>query len=460
MKENFLWGSSISAGQCEGGFSTRGMTVVDNIPQSKPLRFKHLNNPGEYIDVPSGVFYPSQVGVEFYEHYQEDIARFAEMGFKALRISCLWSRVFPDGDNDVPNEAGLEFYDNVINELVKHNITPIITLVHFDMPLWVVKDYDGFRNRHTVDLYIKFAKVLINRYKDRVKHWISFCEINVMNHALYMVGGTVLKEHENRQEVLYQCAHHEILATCLLVKVAHEIDPDALVSCEVAGTPHYPLTSRPDDYRLMVEAERSNYRYTDALVKGKYPYYMLRDIENNNYNVVMTNEDLEVIKNYNLDFIAVSYYKTEIVSVDKSVNKNPYLEQTKWDWTIDAKGFGIMLNNMYERYEIPILVVENGLGTSDELIDGQVHDDYRINYLREHIIEMKKAINEGVDVMGYLTWAAMDVVSTSEGQMSKRYGFVYVDRNDDGSGTLKRFIKDSFHWYKKVIASDGEDLEI
>lgn len=446
MNKEFLWGSSISGGQCEGGYSSRSETVVDIIPQGKETRFAYLNHPGIYMQRPEG-FYPSQDGIEFYEHYKEDIALFAEMGLKALRFSVLWSRIFLD-DSLEPNEEGLQFYDNVIDELIKHHIEPIITTIHFDMPLWVVEKYNGFANRKVVELYEHYVRTIVQRYHDRVKYWISFCEINVMNHALYMVGGTILKDGENREQVLHQCAYHKLLANALLVKTCHEIDPDLKVGCEVAGTPCYPLTSSPLDYQLMMEEQRKDSRYTDVMVKGHFPYYFLKKL--NEYHVDLKEKDMEIMKKNTLDFIAVSYYKTSLASVD-GVKDNPCLEKTPFDWTIDPMGFRIMLNQMYERYEKPIMVVENGLGTYDQVEDGQIHDDYRIDYLNQHIQQMELAIEDGVDVIGYLTWAALDVVSTSEGMMSKRYGFIYVDRQDDGSGTFKRIPKDSFYWYQKLI---------
>lgn len=446
MNKEFLWGSSISGGQCEGGYSSRSETVVDIIPQGKETRFAYLNHPGIYMQRPEG-FYPSQDGIEFYEHYKEDIALFAEMGLKALRFSVLWSRIFLD-DSLEPNEEGLQFYDNVIDELIKHHIEPIITTIHFDMPLWVVEKYNGFANRKVVELYEHYVRTIVQRYRDRVKYWISFCEINVMNHALYMVGGTIFKDGENREQVLHQCAYHKLLANALLVKTCHEIDPDLKVGCEVAGTPCYPLTSSPLDYQLMMEEQRKDSRYTDVMVKGHFPYYFLKKL--NEYHIDLKEEDMEIMKKNTLDFIAVSYYKTALASVD-GVKDNPCLENTPFDWTIDPVGFRIMLNQMYERYEKPIMVVENGLGTYDQVEDGQIHDDYRIDYLNQHIQQMELAIEDGVDVIGYLTWAALDVVSTSEGMMSKRYGFIYVDRQDDGSGTFKRIPKDSFYWYQKLI---------
>ncbi len=446
MNKSFLWGSSISGGQCEGGYSSRSETVVDIIPQGKETRIKYLNQPGIYMQRPEG-FYPSQKGVEFYENYKEDIALYGQMGLKALRFSVLWSRIFLD-DSLEPNEEGLKFYDDVINELLKYNIEPIITTIHFDMPLWVVEKYNGFVNRKVVDLYEHYVRTIVQRYHDRVKYWISFCEINVMNHMLYMVGGAVLKEGEDREEVLHQCAYHKLLANARLVKVCHEIDSELKVGCEVAGTPYYPLTSLPEDYQLMIEEQRKDSRYTDVMVKGHFPYYFLKKLKE--YHVEIKEEDMEEMKKHTLDFIAVSYYKTSLASTE-GVRDNPRLEKTAFGWTIDPKGFRIMLNQMYERYEKPIMVVENGLGTYDQVEDGKIHDDYRIEYLEKHIEQMELAIEDGVEVIGYLTWAAMDVVSTSEGMMSKRYGFIYVDREDDGSGTLERIPKDSFYWYQNLI---------
>ena len=455
MSKDFLWGSSISGGQCEGGFESRSETVVDIIPQGKETRFQYLDDPGIYLEQPPG-FYPSQKGVEFYEHYQEDIAMYAQMGLKALRFSVLWSRIFLD-DKMAINEEGLQFYDRVIDELIKYGIEPIITTIHFDMPLWVVKKYNGFANRKTIELYQTYVETIVNRYHDRVRYWISFCEINVMNHALYMVGGTIVKSGEDRDYLLHLCAYHKLLANAILVKTCHDIDPSLQVGCEVAGTPCYPLTSSPKDYMLMIQQERSNNRYTDVMVKGEYPYYFAKEMRD--YGIDMKKDDLAFLKTYTLDFIAVSYYKSSLAS-HEGMNTNPYLKTTEFGWTIDPQGFRIMLNNMYERYHIPIMVVENGLGTYDKVEDGKIHDDYRIDYLQKHIHQMKLAIEDGVDIIGYLTWAAMDVVSTSEGMMSKRYGFIYVDRQDDGSGSLKRIRKDSFYWYQKLIQEEESKYEV
>ena len=446
MSKHFLWGSSISGGQCEGGYNSRSETVVDIIPAGKNTRLKYLDNPGIYMTRPEG-FYPSQKGVEFYENYKEDIALYAKMGLKALRFSILWSRIFLD-ESLTPNEEGLKFYDNVINELLKYHIEPIITTIHFDMPVWVVEKYNGFYNKQVVRLYEYYVKTIVCRYHDRVKYWISFCEMNIMNQALYMVAGTIVPKGQKRDEILHQCAYHQLLANAILVKVCHEMDRSLKVGCEVAGSPCYPLTSSPEDYQLMMQVDRSNYRYTDVMVKGHFPYYFLKELQS--YHIEMLEEDIDVIRKNTLDFIAVSYYKTGLAS-SEGTTINPKLETTPFGWTIDPVGLRIMLNEMYERYEKPIMIVENGLGTYDKLENGQIHDDYRINYLQKHIEQMELAMADGVNVIGYLTWSAMDVVSTSEGYMSKRYGLIYVDREDDGSGTLKRIPKDSFYWYQHLI---------
>lgn len=451
--KDFLWGSSISGGQCEGGFSSRSETVVDMIPQGRVSRAQYLDNPKQYI-YEQDIFYPSRDGVEFYEHYKEDIALMAEMGFKALRFSVLWSRIFLD-DSLEPNEEGLQFYDNVINELLKYGIEPIITTIHFDMPLWVVKKYNGFYNRKVVDLYQHYVKTIVQRYHDRVKYWISFCEINNMNICLYMVGGTIVKEGEDRNQILHQCIYHKLLANAILVKTCHDIDSSLMVGCEIAGTPIYPMTSSPKDYMTMLHKQRDNNRYTDVMVKGHFSYYFLKELKDN--KVIMNNNDLKIIQENTLDFLAPSYYRTMVISYN-GLQENPYLEKTQFGWEIDPEGLRIMLNELYERYEKPIIIVENGLGTPDKVENGKVHDSYRIEYLKKHIEQINLAIQDGVNIFGYLTWAAMDVVSTSEGMLSKRYGFIYVDRNDDGTGTMKRIKKDSFYWYKKVIDTNGEDL--
>ncbi|MBQ3459762.1 MAG: glycoside hydrolase family 1 protein [Solobacterium sp.] len=453
MRDNFLWGSSISGGQCEGGYDSRGETVVDIMPQGKGTRFQYLNDPGRYLEHPDE-WYPSRNGVEFYSHYKEDIALYGELGFKALRFSVLWSRIFPEGPDHV-SEEGLQFYDNVIDELKKHNIEPIITTIHFDMPLWVVTKYNGFYNRETVSLYKEYVQTITDRYADRVRYWISFCEINVMNHALYMVGGTIVPEGKTREEVLLQCAYHKLLANAAFTEICHA--KGLLAGCEIAGAPTYTLHASPADYLLKMKADRDNWRYADVMAKGTIPYYFRQDLQRN--GVKISEEDQAFLKANTLDFLAPSYYRSNLASSDGTAI-NPDLQVTPFGWTIDPAGLRIMLNELYERYEKPVLIVENGLGTYDTVEEnGRIHDSYRIDYLRKHIEQLKTACEQdGVDVIGYLTWAAMDLVSTSEGMMSKRYGFIYVDLDDQGHGTYARSRKDSFFWYQNVIRTNGEEL--
>ena len=453
MKPGFLWGSSISGGQCEGGYATRGETVVDIMPQGKGIRLQYLNDPGKYLDHPDE-WYPSRNGTEFYEHYKEDIALFAEMGFKALRFSVLWSRIFPNGPEQV-SEEGLQFYDDVIDELKKYNIEPIITTIHFDMPLWLVTKYNGFYNRESVDLYRKYVETIVGRYGDRVKYWISFCEINVMNTALYMVGGAIVPKGKERNEVLLQTAYNKLVANAVMVEVCHA--HGLLAGCEIAGAPVYAHKPTAEDAMLKIKADRDNCRYGDVMAKGKIPFYFRKELEENNIGIKA--EDEAFFAANTLDFIAPSYYRSAFVS-SEGIKDNPLLEKTAFGWTIDPQGFRVTLNELYERYEKPNLIVENGLGTYDVKDENdEIHDDYRIDYLRRHIEQMELAADEdGVDIIGYLTWAAIDVVSTSEGMMSKRYGFIYVDLDDEGNGTYKRYRKDSFDWYRKVIATDGKQL--
>lgn len=453
MKKNFLWGSSISAGQCEGGFDSRRPCVVDMIPQGR-TRIQYLNVPGNYLQDQEG-FFPSRDGVEFYSHYKEDIDLFKEMGLKALRFSIMWSRIFFD-DSMTVNEEALAFYDDVIDTLIQNGIEPIITTIHFDMPLWVAEKYNGFYDHKTVELYEQYVRTIVGRYHDRVKYWISYCEINVMNQALYMVTGAARQENYDREEMLLRSAYHMLEGNSLLVKICHEYDPDIQVGCEVAGTPVYPLSSDPEDYFAMWKEERKENRFTDVMVKGKIPYDLKKQWKD--HGIECTKETEDLFAKYTLDFLAISYYRTTAISKE-GIQSNPYLKSTQFGWMIDPLGMRTMLNQMYARYEIPIMIVENGLGTYDTLENEKVYDDYRIEYLREHIEQMKRAIEDGVDVIGYLTWAAIDLVSTSEGMMSKRYGFIYVDRNDDGSGSLTRMPKKSYYWYKKVIASKGKDLK-
>lgn len=473
FRKDFLWGGATAANQCEGGYDLdgRGLANVDLMPGG-PERVKVLTGEKVMLDFVDGLHYPAKVGIDMYHRYKEDIALFGEMGFKVYRLSIAWSRIFPNGDDETPNEKGLQFYDNLFDECHKHGIEPLVTLTHFDCPLNLTKKYGSWKNRKMVEFFERYVTTVFNRYKGKVKYWLTVNEINILLHAPFMGAGVVVEEGENRDKVLYQAAHHELLASALATKIAHEVDPENKVGCMLAAGSNYPYSCHPDDVFAALEADRQNYFFTDIHVRGKYPSYALKELERKNALPVMEEGDLELLAENTVDFVSFSYYSSRVSSgrpemqdqtegnVFKSL-KNPHLKASEWGWQIDPKGLRYTLNAIYDRYQIPLFISENGLGaidTPDE--NGYVEDDYRIEYLREHIKEMKKAVElDGVDLFGYTTWGPIDLVSASTGEMKKRYGFIYVDLDNDGNGTLKRSKKKSFDWYKQVIASNGEKLD-
>ncbi len=473
FRKDFLWGGATAANQCEGAYNVdgRGLANVDVIPHGKD-RYAVISGQKKMLDFEEGYHYPAQEGIRFYENYKEDIKLFAEMGFKTFRMSIAWTRIFPKGDETEPNEKGLQFYEDVFKECRKYDIEPLVTITHFDCPIHLIKEYGGWRNRKMIDFYERLVRTLFTRYKGLVKYWITFNEINMILHAPFMGAGIVFEEGENREEVLYQAAHHELVASALATKIAHEIDPENQVGCMLAGGQYYPYTCHPDDVFLAMEKDRENYFFIDVQARGEYPAYALKELERKGIEIQMKPEDLKLLKENTVDYISFSYYSSRTVSADPEVNKltegnifpslkNPHLDESEWGWQIDPLGFRVTLNTLYDRYQKPLFVVENGLGAMDEVNEeGQIIDDYRIDYLRQHIKAMRDAVVEdGVDLLGYTTWGPIDLVSASTGEMSKRYGFIYVDRQDDGSGSFQRMKKKSFDWYKKVIASNGEDLE-
>ncbi|MGN1181750.1 MAG: 6-phospho-beta-glucosidase [Faecalibacillus sp.] len=471
MKENFLWGGATAANQCEGAYQAggRGIANVDLIPYGQDRR-KVATGERKMLSFESDYYYPSLEGIDFYHHYKEDIRLFSEMGFKILRLSISWSRIFPMGDEDEANEKGLQFYENVFKECHRYDIEPLVTITHFDIPLHLIKKYGGWRNRKLIDFYKKYVKVIMKRYKGLVKYWLTFNEINVILHMPFMGAGLVFEENENKLQVQYQAAHHELVASAWATKIAHEIDSENYIGCMLAGGDYYPYSCHPEDVWLALNMDRENLSFIDIQSRGYYPSYLLKLFEKNNFNIVMTDEDLLILKKYTVDFISFSYYSSRCISASQKAyvpngstfkeTPNPYLKESHFGWKIDPLGLRITLNHLYDRYQKPLFIVENGLGAPDILEkNGRIHDDYRIDYLKEHIQALKEAVDEdGVDVMGYTTWGCIDLVSATTGEMSKRYGFIYVDKDNQGNGTLKRYKKDSFYWYKKVIASNGECL--
>jgi 6-phospho-beta-glucosidase len=471
FRKDFLWGGATAANQCEGAYNLdgRGLANVDVIPHGKD-RWLVATGTRKMFDFEDGYYYPAKVGIDFYHHYKEDIALFAGMGFKVYRMSIGWSRIYPNGDEETPNEEGLKFYENVFRECRKYGIEPLVTITHFDIPMHLVTKYGGWRNRKMVEFYKRLTRTLFERYKGLVKYWLTFNEINIMLHAPFMGAGICLEEGEDRFKVLYTAAHHELVASAWATKIAHEVDPEMMVGCMMNAGTSYPYSCNPEDVLLAQKTNRQNYFFIDVQSRGRYPGYALKEFERHGFEVPAKDDDLEILRNNTVDFISFSYYSTRVVTTDATAKRdknnmldsvsNPYLEKSEWGWTIDPLGFRITLNELYDRYQKPLFVVENGLGAKDEFVNDTVEDDYRIEYLRKHIQNMKDAVDlDGVDLLGYTTWGPIDLVSASTGEMSKRYGFIYVDRDDYGNGTLKRYKKKSYDWYKKVIASNGEDLD-
>ncbi|WP_046213942.1 6-phospho-beta-glucosidase [Paenibacillus wulumuqiensis] len=470
--DNFLWGGAIAANQAEGAYleDGKGLTVVDLLPTGEK-RYEIMKGYLSSLTPLEGEFYPAHEAIDFYHRYPEDIALFAEMGFKALRVSISWARIFPTGEDAVPNEAGLAFYDRMFDELLKHDIQPVVTLAHFDVPIQLIEKYGSWRSRELVTLFETYARTVLERYRDKVKYWMTFNEINMLLHLPFLGAGLVFKEGDNVKQIQYQAAHHQLVASALAVKACHELIPDGQIGCMLAAGSFYPYTCNPEDVYQGMEKDRESYFFIDVQSRGEYPGYARRFFRDHQLDIVMESGDAEILKNNTVDYIGFSYYSSRTTSTDPEIIKNitsgnvfgsvanPYLDKSEWGWTIDPKGFRITANQLYDRYQKPLFVVENGLGAADEpAADGTVNDDYRIDYLQRHIAEMSEAIEDGVDIIGYTSWGPIDIVSASSGEMRKRYGYIYVDRDNEGNGSLDRSRKKSFDWYKNVIASNGTDL--
>lgn len=474
--ENFLWGGATAANQLEGAYLAdgKGLSVADAMPGGK-IRFEVLGSP-EFdwtIDEEKYV-YPNHKGISYYEHFKEDIALFAEMGFKCYRFSIAWSRIFPQGDELEPNEAGLKFYDQVIDECLKYGIEPVITISHYEMPLNLAKKYGGWKNRELITFYERYAKVVLTRFHRKVKYWMTFNEINSALHFPALSQGMVLSNGAGDFKNIAQAWHNQFVASSLAVKIGHELDPDLKIGCMIIYATTYSLDANPVNQAATMEQNQVfNYYCADVQVRGEYPGYTNRFLNSRGVkfeDLDITKEDLDLLKAYPVDYVGFSYYMSSAVTVtgDESDTvdgnllggvRNPFLKASEWGWQIDPVGLRIALNELYNRYQKPVFVVENGLGAVDEInAEGQIIDDYRIDYLRAHIEQMAKAIEDGVDLMGYTPWGCIDLVSASTGEMSKRYGFIYVDLDDKIEGSGKRMKKKSFDWYKQVIASNGADL--
>jgi len=473
FNKDFLWGGAVAAHQLEGGWNQGGKG-----PSTADVMTAGANGvPRQITDgVIEGLNYPNHEAIDFYHRYKDDIKLFAEMGFKCFRTSIAWSRIFPNGDELEPNEEGLKFYDDMFDEMLKYGIEPVITLSHFEIPYGIVKNYGGWRSRKVIDFFVRYSTTVMERYKNKVKYWMTFNEINNQTETDYDLfaftcSGIVFKEGENRAEVTYQAVHNELVASALVVKYGHEINPNFKIGCMLAYVPVYPYSCNPEDMMLSVEAMHDRYVFGDVHCRGYYPSYAIKDWERKGYNIKMEDGDAEILKEGCVDYIGFSYYMSAAVKSDNESDgdgmsgyskavKNPYVKASDWGWQIDPVGLRYGLNSLYERYQKPLFIVENGFGAIDvKQEDGSCNDEYRIDYLAEHITEMKKAVEiDGVDLMGYTPWGCIDLVSFGTGEMKKRYGFIYVDKDNDGNGTLERSRKKSFNWYKNVIKTNGEEI--
>ena len=462
---DFLWGGATAANQCEGAYNEdgKGLSIQDVLPHGFGERTKQPTPENLKLK-----------GIDYYHRFKEDIALFAEMGFKVYRFSIAWSRIYPTGEEEEANEAGLKFYENVINECRKYHIEPLVTISHYETPLALAEKYNGWTSRRMIELYLKYCQTLFTRFKGKVRYWITFNEINSVLRQPFMSGAINTPKNELSKQDLYQAMHHELVASSLATKMAHEVDPENKVGCMVVGITIYPLTPNPDDILKVMDLDNDLYFFLDIHCRGKYPYFAKRRFEEMNISLDITKQDLEDLKN-TVDFIAFSYYSSNCATADPSLGepsrsnmtpelrKNPYSQVSQWGWQIDPKGLRYTLNRLYARYELPLFVAENGLGARDSLVeDGKgsytVIDDYRIAYMREHIAQMEEAIKDGVEVLGYTSWGCIDLISCSTAEIDKRYGFIYVDLYSDGSGSLERYRKKSFYWYKKVIETNGQNL--
>lgn len=481
--KNFLWGGAVAANQCEGAFleDGKGLNVSDvskgllNTPKMKWNKDKWV------ADIENENIL-NHKGIDFYHHYKEDLALMKEMGFKAFRTSISWARIFPNGDEEIPNEEGLKFYDNLFDEMNKLGIEPVVTLSHYETPLHLLTEYGGWLNEKMIEYWQNYVSIVFNRYKGKIKYYLTFNEINNLFKIPFAAGGVLDIHPKHTEKVnedltkkdLYQAAHYIALANAKTVKLIHEIDPNAKIGAmlSLSSLVTYPKTCNPSDVIAAMNFQHQQMFFLDLFCKGIYPGYAKREWDELDIKPKMNDGDLELIKNYTVDYIAFSYYKSCVIS-DGEVMKtdtggayganNEYIKiysPEPWRWPVDPKGLRYLCNFLNDHYNLPLFIVENGIGLKESLNDGTVlEDEFRIEYVKEHLKQLKEAIKDGCDVIGYLYWGPIDIISAGTGVIDKRYGFVYVDLNNDGSGTFKRYKKTKcFNWYKNVISSNGENL--
>ncbi len=476
LPKNFLWGGAVAAHQIEGGWNVdgKGPSTADVMTAGRNGVSRKITTEG----ILETEYYPNHEAIDFYHRYKEDIQLFKEMGLKALRTSINWTRIYPNGDDAEPNEAGLKFYDDLFDELLRNGIEPVITLSHFEIPLALYHNYGGFRHKKVIDFFVKYAETVMTRYKDKVKYWMTFNEINNQadgQHELHTWTNSAIlfEDGENREAIIYQAAINELIASARVVKLGREINPDFQIGCMMAYVPVYPFSSKPEDQMAALKVMNRRFFYSDVHARGLVPDYVEKEWEAKGYQIALSDEERDSLTEGTVDYIGFSYYMSgAVTTLDEaggySINDfpsakwldNPYVTASDWGWQIDPVGLRYILNLVYERYNLPLFIVENGFGAYDQIDeDGRINDQYRIDYLQAHIEQMKLAVVEdGVDLMGYTPWGIIDIVSFGTGEMEKRYGFIHVDKDNEGNGTLKRSKKASFAWYKNLIATNGQGL--
>lgn len=473
--KDFLWGGATAAHQVEGAWDVngKGASIADVMTAGSHQKMREITD-----GVLPGHNYPNHDAIDFYHRYQEDIQLFAEMGFKAYRMSIAWSRIFPTGLESEPNEDGLQFYDDVFDELLKHGVEPVVTLTHFEMPYELVKANRGFLSRKTIDAFVHYAEVVMKRYKNKVKYWMTFNEVNNQRNVgpdifSWTCSGYLAQPDENREQLMFQAVHNEFVASAKTIIKGHEINPEFQIGCMVAMVPVYPYSCSPKDMILSIEAMHQRYMFTDVYVYGEYPKYVTNEWKAKGITIKMEPEDAEIMKKGTVDYIGFSYYMSNVVDSNKSLDdakfygdhpltvENPFIEKSDWDWAIDPLGLRYVTTSLWERYHKPVFIVENGFGAFDEISeDGKIYDGYRQEYLAQHLSALRDSIEkDGAEVIGYTAWGCIDLVSFGTGEMEKRYGFIHVDKDNEGKGTLDRRKKESFHWYKDVIAQNGANLD-
>lgn len=468
LDKDFLWGGAVAANQCEGAYRKdgKGLSVADVMTVGGKNRKRRITD-----KISNNEYYPNHDGIDFYHRYKEDIASFAEMGFKCFRTSIAWSRIFPRGDEKEPNKAGLKFYKELFDECHRYNIEPVVTISHYEMPYYLVTHYNSWRNRKLIDFYIHFCEVIFHEFKDDVKYWMTFNEINAVEFMPWMPAGLRFESNEDTQQVIYQAAHHQFIASAKAVKLGHQVNPNFEIGCMTLFGIVYPETCNPLDYKKADDMMNMMLNFADVQVRGYYSATFEKFLKNNGIIIKKEEHDDQILLDGKVDYVGFSYYMSMVQTADAQKKDqakgnmvagiaNPFLKSSEWGWQIDPMGLRLTMRYLYNRYQKPLFIVENGLGATDVFDEnGNIQDDYRIDYLKEHIQAFKSAVEEdGIELIGYTPWGCIDLISAGTGEMSKRYGFIYVDRDDQGQGTMKRYKKKSFNWYKHVIETNGEEL--